>query len=125
AGVGAPGLGGALFNPDGSVTLADATLDANIAVAGSGAVVFSAAGASADGSEVYNLAYGNNIPVLAATSANLTLYNSILANGQGGKDLASKVVASFGANSAAIGGSTNLVESIDLDASTKLGIGVI
>jgi hypothetical protein len=123
-GAGGSGLGGALFNLDGSVTLVDDTLDANTVAAGAG-VVTGAAGPVGDGSEVYNLAFGNNIPDGAPTSANLTLYNSILADGKGGKDLASQVAAAFGANSAAIGGSTNLVESVALDASTKLGASVI
>ncbi|HZY90072.1 MAG TPA: choice-of-anchor Q domain-containing protein, partial [Gemmataceae bacterium] len=124
-GVGGSGLGGALCNLDGFASLADDTLDANTAAAGSGAVFVGAPGASADGSEVYNLAFGNNIPDGAPTAANLNLANSILADGKGGKDLASQVVNGNGTNSAVIGGDTNLVEGVDLDAATKLGMGVI
>jgi hypothetical protein len=123
-GGGGSGFGGGLFNLDGFVYLADDTLDGNTAAGGNGAVPAGATGAAADGNEVYNLAFGNNIPDGVPTSAAVGLSNSILADGRGGKELASGAVNSNGANTAIIGGSTNLVESLAPGNST-IGANVI
>jgi hypothetical protein len=124
-GGGGSGLGGALFNLDGYASLADDTLDANTVAAGSGATLAGTPSAAADGSEVYHLAFGNNIPDGGPTAARLDLTNSILADGAGGPDLASRVLYGLHLNTSAILGGTNLVESVDIDPNTNLGAGVI
>ena len=67
------GLGGGLFNVDGSVTLLQDTIAFNTV--------------STDGGSVYNLAFGNfvsGVPGGPQSTASLTIYNSILAGSTGG-----------------------------------------
>jgi Ca2+-binding RTX toxin-like protein len=71
------GAGGAIFNLNGSVTLTNDTLDANIAAGGAAGGADSQAGQSRGGA-VYNLAYGNRIQDGSASIATLTLANTIL-----------------------------------------------
>jgi hypothetical protein len=107
AGNGGSGLGGALFNLDGFVTLNDDTLAANTVVAG--------AGGGRQGGAVYNLADGNNINTGGSTSALLVLNNSILSNSSGGgSDLASVAFIGNSPDTASIAGSSSLVQSMAL-----------
>src|SRR5262249_51133796 len=74
---------GAIFNLNGTVTLTHATLAGNIA-AGGDSEDFAFSGESLGGA-VYNLAFGNKIEDGTASTATLTLANSILANSVNGR----------------------------------------
>jgi len=113
---GGSGYGGAIFNLDDSVTLNDCTLAANAVTAGAGGTGGTAG--QSDGGAVYDLAYGNDIESGGAVSALLILNNNILCNTIGGTDLASNVVNGVKMNSAAITGTSNLVESNNLTRTT-------
>ncbi len=91
------GLGGALFNLDGSVTLTNDTVSGNHA--------------SFAGHAVYNLAYGNDIDTGTPVRAELVLNNNILANNEGTflPDLVSTVQNANLAATATVSGSHNLV----------------
>ncbi len=82
---GGSGLGAALFNLNGTVTLNFSTLAKNIVTAGAGGAGGSAG--QADGGALYNLAFGNKIEDGTASTATVTVRNSILANSTGGNDL--------------------------------------
>src|SRR5262249_11080153 len=85
------GLGGAIFNLDGTANLPEDTLDKNTVNAGTeppgavGALI-------ANGGELYNLALGSTIQDGSPTRAACVLFNSILADSIGmsinGTDLA-------------------------------------
>ncbi len=78
---GGSGLGGAIFNLNGMITVTNSTFAANTVTAGTGGTP------GADGGALYNLAYGNKFDG-TATTATVTLSNSILANSSGAsKDL--------------------------------------
>ncbi len=100
---GGSGFGGAVFNLDGTATLSNDTLAANIVAGGTGSFA-----GGADGGAVYNLAFGNDIDTGKPVTAALVLHNSILASSIGGKDLVSQVVNGLGVNVAAVIGSRNL-----------------
>jgi len=91
------GLGGALFNLDGNVTLTNDTVSGNHA--------------SFAGHAVYNLAYGNDIDTGAPVQAELVLNNNILANTGGTflPDLVSTVQNANLAATATVSGTHNLV----------------
>jgi hypothetical protein len=102
------GLGGALFNLDGKVTLTNDTLAGNHAIQG--------------GADVYNLAYGNDIATGGTVTATLVLNNDILASSPASiPDLVSNAVNGAGTNTATVSGSHNLVMS----SSGAIGAGVI
>ncbi|HKB36541.1 MAG TPA: DUF4214 domain-containing protein, partial [Gemmataceae bacterium] len=106
---GGSGYGGAIFNLDGSVTLNNDTLAANTVRAGAGGS--NGVDGQADGGAVFNLAYGNKIVSGGAVIATLTLNNNILSNTTGGTDLFSNAINGNNTNTAAITGSTNLIQS--------------
>jgi hypothetical protein len=81
-GTGGSGLGGAIFNLDGQLHITFSTLAHNSVSAGSGGTPL-----QAKGTDVYNLAYGNNILNGNAVTATATLTDSILSNPQSGSDL--------------------------------------
>src|SRR5262249_39115089 len=118
SGTAGSGYGGAIFNLDGVLRLEDDTLDQNQVSRGPGSPPFTGdSGAHADGSDVYNLAYGNYIAGGSfITSDHVLLYNDILADGPPGiADLASDKRDGNGPNVAVIdGGDANLVESTDI-----------
>jgi hypothetical protein len=118
---GGSGYGGALFNLDGAVTLNDDTLARNTVTGGSS---LSGSRGKAAGGAVYNLAFGNQIQSGGATSATLVLFNNILSTTRGGPDLASNAINGNNPNTAAITGSSNLVQTRNL-TNTSLAIGVI
>src|SRR5581483_3351737 len=91
------GLGGAIFNLDGVVTLTNDTVSGNHA--------------SFAGHAVYNLAYGNDIDTGVPVRAELVLNNNILANNGGTllPDLVSTVQNANLAATATVSGSHNLV----------------
>jgi hypothetical protein len=126
-GSGGSAYGGAFFNLDGSVTLNSDTLVGNTLFGGGHGVGGSQG--RAEGGGVYNLAFGNRIQTGGATSATLTLYNSILSSNFSNTivfwDLASNVVNGRNTNTAAITGSTNLVVTRRLSPTTSLAAGVI
>jgi hypothetical protein len=126
-GSGGRAYGGAIFNLDGSVTLNSDTLVGNTLFGGGHGVGGSQGWA--EGGAVYNLAFGNLIQTGGATSATLTLYNSILSNNPSNAiafwDLASNIVNGRNTNTAAIAGSTNLVVARRLSPTTSLADGVI
>ncbi len=135
SGGGGAGMGGAIFNHQGVLTVANSTLAANSVVAGTGAnpgqglggAIFNLNGAATligatvaantaaqDGGAIYNLAYDK----FTARTASVTLVSSILADSAPGgiSDLASSApvtVADGGTNLGTAGGSIadhNLVE---------------
>jgi hypothetical protein len=120
------GYGGAIFNLDGNISLYDDTVDGNNVFAGPSNALSPVPPppGKADGGEVYNLAFGNNIPTGTFTTAKIALYNSILANANAGADLASDVQGNL-FDTARISGNTNLVQKIDLSFNTVLDPGVI
>lgn len=78
---GGSGFGGAILNLNGSVTLTNVTLDGDSAVAGAGGSTGGPNG-SAEGADIYNLAYGDINPFSgAASTASVSLTNTILASG--------------------------------------------
>jgi hypothetical protein len=89
-GSGGSGFGAGLFNLNGIVTLANSTLAANTVVAGLGSPGSGTGNAgspgTANGGAVYNLAFGNTFTG-GATTAAVTIHNSILATTNGGNDL--------------------------------------
>jgi hypothetical protein len=89
------GLGGAIFNLDGSVSLTYATIAENNTL---------------NGGAVYNLAFGNDQAGNAAT-ATLTLVNSVLGQDSRGIDLINDAENGAHTNTAKVLGSTNLVQS--------------
>jgi hypothetical protein len=112
---GGQALGGALFNLDGIVSLTNDTLAHNAAF---------------QGADVYNLAYGNDIPTGRLTGASLILNNNILASPNVAGALFSQAVNGNSTNFATVSGSHNLVVSssgnispsvITLTADPKLG----
>src|SRR5690606_38544923 len=84
-GGGGAGLGGAIFNLNGSVTVASSTITANTVTGGTGGL-YNTMGAS-HGGAIYSLAY-NGAASAGSTLARLNLVNSILSNSVGGSDLA-------------------------------------
>jgi len=80
---GGSGLGGAVFNLNGTVTITSSTLAANTVTAGTTSSAPTFSEGQADGGAVYNLAFGNTFTG-GATTATVTLSNSILANSLGG-----------------------------------------
>jgi hypothetical protein len=122
---GGGGLGGAVFNLDGILRLEDDTVDQNQVRAGPsgyGSGVFSSWSISggADGSDVYNLAYGNYIEGGSFVTAQVFLFNDILADGTPVlADLASDKRDGNGPNLAIIaGGDANLVQRTDIHNTT-------
>jgi hypothetical protein len=104
-GGGGNGLGGAIFNLDGTVNLIYATVAENTVTAGSGA-----SKGAATGGAVYNLSFGNT-QAGGATTATLTLFNSVLGQDSGGSDLVNDAENGKQTNFALVQGSTNLVQS--------------
>jgi hypothetical protein len=107
AGAGAgSGLGGGIFNLNGNVVVINSTLVGNSVVAGAGS------GGTATGGAIYNLAYGNDIATGGATSATLSLTNSILANsGHLAVDLVNNEVDGNHPNTATVTSLDNLVRT--------------
>jgi hypothetical protein len=89
------GLGGAIFNLDGTVSLTYATVAENNTL---------------NGGAVYNLAFGNTQAGVAATAA-LSLVNSILGQDTGSDALINDAENGAHTNTAKVLGSTNLVQS--------------
>jgi hypothetical protein len=96
-GGGGSGFGGAIFNLNGGVTITLSTIAGNTVVAGSGGT-----SGSANGDALYNLAYGNNIQDGSASSATVTLVNSILAGSGAAADLVNNSVNGANTNSATV-----------------------
>jgi hypothetical protein len=118
SGDGGSGYGGAVFNLDGQVNLTNDTLDANNVVGGQGGPSVFLGGSTfgnsgftgpSDGGEVYNLAFGNDIRSGSPVTASLILYNSILADSNGGTDLVNNTINGQGSNTASVTGLNNLV----------------
>jgi len=90
-GGGGGGLGAGIFNLNGAVTVNFSTIAANTVIAGAGGVGVggqpNGSAGAAGGGALYNLAYGNRIETGGASTATVTLRNSILANSTGGGDL--------------------------------------
>jgi hypothetical protein len=82
------GVGGGLFNLNGTVTLTNDTLAANTVASGSAGTGLApyAPQVAADGGAVYNLAFGRSFTG-ASVTASVTLVNSILSGSVGGNDL--------------------------------------
>jgi hypothetical protein len=115
-GAGGSGYGGAIFNLDGLVVLGESTVDRNVVAGGQGGVsggndFAKAPNGAAGGGAVYNLAFGNFLSTGGTTSADLGLFNSILADSTGSADLVSLAVNGNGINRARVTGTTNLVQS--------------
>jgi hypothetical protein len=107
---GGNGLGGALFNLDGKVALANDTLDLNPTTDGSGGSGGGHEGSDAGGA-VYNLAFGNDIDSGKPVTATLVMNNSILADSTSSNDLNFLAQNGLGTNTATVTGSHNLVMS--------------
>src|SRR5439155_3627539 len=73
---GGSGFGGGVFNLNGVVTVTESTIAGNTVAAGTG----SGNPGSADGGAIYNLAFGNTIQDGTASTATLTLVNSLVAS---------------------------------------------
>ncbi|HVT58942.1 MAG TPA: Ig domain-containing protein [Thermoanaerobaculia bacterium] len=73
---GGDGMGGGILNLDGSVSLTHCTIAFNAAISGSG--ISESGRGFAQGSEIFNLAFGNNVEDGSAATATLTLLNSIV-----------------------------------------------
>jgi hypothetical protein len=115
-GSGGDAFGGAIFDLDGLLTLHDDTVDSNVVIPGPGANGASAGmpnARPADGGAVYILAFGNTFDSGDATGASCVLFNSILADSTGGRDLVVQEINGHGTNLAGVQGGTNLVESSD------------
>ncbi|MCQ4165066.1 choice-of-anchor Q domain-containing protein [Tahibacter harae] len=100
SGNGGSGYGGAIFNLNGTVSIAFSTLAGNTVSAGSGA-----SAGSADGGAIYSLGY-NAAATSGSRTASVRLSNSILSNSSGGRDLVSDkpaTVANGSANVASAG----------------------
>ncbi|MHB1423325.1 MAG: beta strand repeat-containing protein, partial [Gemmataceae bacterium] len=102
---GGSGYGGAIFNLDGSATLTYSTVANNSAIAGTGASY-----GNADGSGVYNLAYGNTITTGGANTSALTLINSVIGQDSGGHDLVNDSENGKNTNTAQINGNSSVVQ---------------
>jgi hypothetical protein len=96
------GLGAALFNLNGNVTIDFSTFGGNFVAGNNGA-------ATAQGPEdaaIYSLAYGNKIQDGSASSASLTIHNSIVhgthSDGGDGDDIIVNVVNGAHANSSGV-----------------------
>src|SRR5439155_10865673 len=72
---GGSGFGGGVFNLNGVVTVTESTIAGNTVTAGTGGTP-----GSADGGAIYNLAFGNMIQDGTASTATLTLVNSLVAS---------------------------------------------
>ena len=72
--LGGRGLGAAIFNLDGALSLFDTTVGDNTVVAGTGS-----ANGTVNGGAIYSVAYGNALTGSAGQTANVALTNSILA----------------------------------------------
>src|SRR5690606_38224839 len=99
---GGEGLGGAIFNLNGQVTLLQSTLAGNTVAGGLGGDAGDVA-AFADGAGVYNRfeGYGVGNDVLGATSGStvVRLENTVIAGNAGGTDCANDATIAFdGAN---------------------------
>jgi hypothetical protein len=94
------GYGGAVFNLDGTVNLTFCTLSGNTVAAGQ--AYDSNHTGTANGGDVYNLAYGNVYNTGGAISSTATIANSILANSTGGNDLVNNVVNGANTNTATV-----------------------
>jgi hypothetical protein len=94
---GGSGLGGAIFNLDGQLQITFSTLAHNAASDGSGGTP-----QQAEGTDVYNLADGNNINNGGAVTATATITDSILSNPQSGSDLWSFAVNGNHTNTASV-----------------------
>jgi hypothetical protein len=112
---GGSGLGGAVFNLDGSVSLFDDTLADNGAVDGT-------PGRVGAGGAVYNLAFGNNITNGLPVAAQITLANTILSNSISTRpntdlgDLSSQAINGGGTNHAVVSATgPNLIQTIGDD----------
>jgi hypothetical protein len=72
-GSGGSGLGGALFNLDGNLTIQNSTLDANSVLAGPGGLDGAGgrreSNGGADGGQIFNLAFGGTTSAPACQSA--------------------------------------------------------
>jgi virginiamycin B lyase len=117
-GGGGSGLGGAVFSLNGSMDIEDSTLDGNSVIGGKGSSV-----GSADGAEVYNLAFGNNVLDGTTTIASLKLNNSILGDSlpKGVTDLFSTAINGQGNNTATIDGGFNLIANYNPTNTTTSG----
>ncbi|HMY74889.1 MAG TPA: Ig domain-containing protein, partial [Blastocatellia bacterium] len=86
SGNGGSGVGGALFNLNGTLTLNNCTLASNNVVAGVGGI--NGANGQALGGALYNLAFGNRIADGGATTAGTVAHNSIFASSNIASDIA-------------------------------------
>jgi hypothetical protein len=108
SGYGGAGLGGAIFNVDGVVTLSGATVASN-SVAGSPTDDFAINGnAGADGSAIYSVADGHTISSGGATSAQVTLANSIVFGNAGGDDISLLQLGGGNASSLALASASDV-----------------
>jgi hypothetical protein len=83
------GYGGGIFNLNGQVTLNNTDVLGNVAAS---RLANGGRQGVADGSAIYNLAYGNDIRTGGPVTATLILNNSILSNNSGGADLVSRQI---------------------------------
>ena len=115
-GGGGSGLGAAIFNLNGTVTLNFSTIAGNTIAGGVGGAGDPAGlPGNADGGALYNLAFGNKIEDGTASTATVTIRNSILANSSGGltvRDLINDKRDGTQTNTATVDyGGQNIVES--------------
>ena len=132
AGGGGAGLGGAIFNMQGSLTVTNSTLTANRAIAGSdsvpvraeahGGAVFNlngtftavgstlAANTAIDGTSIYNLVYDG----ATGRTAQTTLRDTIVARGAGVADLVSSQPETVAGGSTDLGSASAAVEAFDI-----------
>jgi hypothetical protein len=97
---GGSGYGGAIFNLDGNLNLTFCTLAGNTVAVGSGSSVGS--NGNVAGGDLYNLAYGNATTTGTAVSATAAIFDSILADSQGGVDLVNNAVNGKHTNTATV-----------------------
>jgi hypothetical protein len=105
---GGSGFGGGIFNLDGSVSLTYTTVAANTVTGGVGV---GGSNGTSDGAGIYNLAFGNSPSAGTALTTTLSLTNSIIGQNTGGNDLINDSQNGAATNTAAITGSTNLVQT--------------
>src|SRR5262249_32175827 len=109
-----------VFNLNGTVRLTQSTLAGNTVQGGPGSGA--AQPGQALGGAAFNLAYGNKIEDSSASTASLTLRNSILADSTRGVDLFNLALDGLHPNTATADvGGQNLVAKSDLGGGTTLG----
>jgi alpha-tubulin suppressor-like RCC1 family protein len=130
SGRGGSGYGGSVFNLNGSVILCCCTVASNSTIPGWTRVYTGDTGytnmwtGAADGGAVYNLAFGNKIEDGTASTATVTLLNTILANSiVGTNDLVNNKVDGNQTNTATVNFSgCNLVKNrVNLSGATSIG----